>query len=440
MERSVTLSVNKLFFKRKEVKHKMTNFSKKLTTAIATGALLAQSAAPVAFASTTIEISGNGAGSDNVVSTTQTSTTTVQQNNVANVTNKVNADADTGNNDANYNTGGNVVVDTGDATVNAHVSNDLNSNYADVENCNCAQDTDVLVSGNGAFSDNTVATTNYNAVNLGQNNVADVYNKVNVDADTGRNDAGFNTGNGDVVIKTGKATVNASVSTSANTNVASIGGNGNGATASFRILDNGAGADNVISATIANTTELAQNNVADVDNYVDADADTGKNDANFNTGDGWVVIDTGNATVNAGIANDVNFNAADVDCGCVYDVLAKIAGNGAEVGHGYDSEADNTIVATLTHAQALGQNNVADLMNDYDGWTTDTGNNEASKNTAGSDSDPAIFTGNALVNTAIENSGNTNILGDVSMPVMPDFDFDWNWAAMFAYFGMSHNS
>lgn len=420
----------------------MTNITKKFATAIATGALFAQAVAPVAFAETTLEISGNGAGSDNNVTANQTSNTSVNQTNNANITNKVNAEANTGKNDANYNTGGNVTVKTGDATVNAHVSNNVNSNVAEVENCNCAQDTHVKVSGNGAFSDNDVEVTNKNNVDLNQKNNADIYNKVNVDGNTGKNSAGFNTG-GDVVVMTGDANTSAHVSTAANANWARIGsgGHGNG-DVSLMILDNGAGSDNYISAYIKNETDLYQKNDADVTNKVDVDADTGRNDANFNTGDGWVIIDTGKATVDASIDNEVNFNAADVDCGCVYDLLAKIAGNGANVGHNYDSDSDNKIRATLAHEQELDQLNFADLYNDLDAYDVSTGENEASKNTAGSDTDPAIFTGDASVTTSVENAGNSNILGDLGMPEveLPEVDLDWNWSAMWAFFGMSMHS
>lgn len=420
----------------------MTNFTKKLTTAIATGALVTSQFAPIAFAETTLTITGNGAGSENKIEAQQESKTEVKQENNANVTNRVSTNANTGNNDANFNTGGQVVVDTGNANVTAHVTNDLNKNVAEVENCNCAQDTDVLVKGNGAFSENKVDVKNENKVDVRQDNDADVYNKVDADANTGKNSAGFNTGDGDVVVKTGNATVMTGVSTSANTNYARVGGNGNSGHVSLRILENGAGSDNRIDADIENETELDQENDADIRNYVDASANTGYNDTNFNTGDGYVVIDTGNAKTHAMIDNSVNFNAADVDCGCVYDLSAKIAGNGASVPHGYDSDSENTIEARLNHEQELEQDNDADLVNDYDGWKTNTGKNEASKNTAGEDDDPVVWTGNAESTASIENSGNTNILGDVDFPEvdMPDFDFDWNWAAMFAYFSMQSNS
>jgi len=420
----------------------MTNFTKKLTTAIATGALLAQTIAPIAAAQTTLIISENGAGSENEIESKQESQTTVTQNNDANVTNNVTTNANTGYNDANFNTGGNVAIDTGNAEVNAHVTNDLNRNFAEVENCNCANDTDVLVEGNGAFSENEVEVENKNEVEVEQDNDADVDNDVEANANTGKNSAGFNTGDGDVVIRTGNAKVNVGVETTANTNYARVGSHGDRGHVSLRILDNGAGSENEIEAELENETDVDQDNDADIDNDVETKANTGYNDANFNTGDGYVVIDTGRARVNAYIDNEVNFNAADVDCGCVYDLLAKIAGNGADVPHGYNSDAENKIKAELEHELEVEQDNDADLDNYYDGWKTNTGKNEASKNTAGSDSDPVVWTGDAESNVGIENSGNTNILGELDFPEfdMPEVDFDWNWHAMWTFFGMSNHS
>lgn len=417
----------------------MTNFKTKITTAVATGAVLLQAMAPLSFAST-IEISGNGAGSDNTANVKQTSTTTVNQSNNADVTNKVEAKAKTGNNDANFNTGGNVTVDTGDAEATATVTNNLNSNVAQVDCCG-VQDTDVLVSGNGAQSDNDVVVRGTNTTTLNQNNNANVRNNVDVAAVTGGNDAGFNTG-GDVVVKTGKATVDANVTTNANSNWAHIGSNGDtSSNVSLKILNNGAGSDNNISAKLANTTTLSQWNDARVRNDVDAQAKTGNNDANFNTGDGDVVIDTGDALATATVDNAVNFNAADVDCGCVYGLTAKIAGNGADAGLEYDSDSDNTITADLSGVQAFGQGNLAKLNNDLagrEGVEAKTGNNEASGNTSGSEySDPSVKTGDAETGTNVSNSGNHNILGDVDFPAM---DFDWDFSGMWAFFGMMmHN-
>jgi hypothetical protein len=92
----------------------MTNFKKQIFSVVTAGVMVANIATP-AFA-TTIEISGNGAGADSNVAVQNTNTTTVSQNNTANVTNTVKTNADTGDNKANYNTGGNVGIQTGDAS------------------------------------------------------------------------------------------------------------------------------------------------------------------------------------------------------------------------------------------------------------------------------------------------------------------------------------
>lgn len=414
----------------------MTNFKKQIVSAAAAGAMLFNVAVP-AFASTEIVISGNGAGADSWATVNQVNTTTVSQSNTANVTNNVDADADTGDNDANFNTGGNTVIGTGNATTDVDVNNNLNRNAADVDCCD-AGDTKVDISGNGAYSNNGVTLNKLNTNAVGQNNNATVNNNIDTDADTGDNDAYSNTG-GDVVIVTGNAKSMVDVSTTANVNSAQIGGGMGGAnnpSASFVISGNGAGADNYITAVLANTNAVTQGNNANVTNDVDADADTGDNDANFNTG-GDVVIDTGDATVDVDVDNSVNFNHADVDCGCEWDVLAKIAGNGVDTHYG--DKADNIITLTLASTQAVGQGNTGNLTNDLEYLDADTGDNEANKNTGEANSDPAVVTGNATSNVDVSNSGNVNTVGDFDfdLPELPEVDFDFNMAVIWAWLGMS---
>ena len=416
----------------------MTNFKRQIFSVATAGVMIANIATP-AFA-TTIEISGNGAGSANYATVNTTNTTTVTQNNTANVTNTVNTNADTGDNKAKYNTGGDVGIQTGDAKVDVNVANDLNKNIASVDCC-VAGDTSVKISGNGANSDNTVALTNNNTNLVTQNNTANVSNDIDADAETGENKASSNTG-GDVVIMTGNAKVDVDVSTLANVNSARIGG---GVTptpsASFWIVGNGAGSTNYIDATLNNTNLVTQNNYADISNDIDADAETGENKAKFNTG-GEVAILTGDAETNVDVDNTVNFNFADLNCGCIFDVLAKIAGNGAsEDSHEEqctwwdwicEEQDQNVITLDLVNFQAADQGNVANLSNDVDD-ESETGENKASSNTGDVDheSDPAIVTGDAESNNSISNSGNVNSLGE-----MPNVEFSFNFAALWAFFGM----
>jgi hypothetical protein len=398
--------------KRKEVKQ-MTNLQKKIITSVAAGAILFNSLAGLAFADTTIEISGNGSYSDNDAKVKTTTTTTVVQNNDAKVSNDVDANASTGGNDANDNTGGDVIIKTGDADTNVDVSTTVNKNVADVNGCNCDNDVDVLISGNGYKSDNDVKLKVNNTVEVYQDNKAKVSNNIDADSKTGYNDANRNTG-GDVVIWTGDATTTVDVSTMANANLAKIGGNGGGTDVDLRIVGNGSYSDNDIKLNLDQFILLAQNNKARIYNDIDANAKTGKNDANDNTG-GDVLIDTGDADASVDVDNMVNFNAADVDCGCLSDVLAKISGNG--------SDSDNDIKARFEKDLDIFQDNYAKLKNDVDAKAK-TGHNDAKRNTGDPDGDPAILTGDASSDTNVENSGNVNIFGPGADWNLDDLDLD----------------
>lgn len=320
----------------------MTNYKKQLLSVLASGAMMLNTALPV-YAETVIQISGNGSSSTNAANVTLTTNTTVVQNNTADIDNYVDADASTGNNDANDNTGGDVDVDTGDATVNVSVSNAVNSNSASVDCCPQG-DTNVTISGNGTNSNNTV--------DLDQNSTVNVF----------------------------------------------------------------------------------QDNNAEIDNDVYADAKTGKNDANDNTG-GDVSIDTGNADVDVSVDNMVNFNWADVDCGCLLDLLAKIADNG--------TDTTNDILLALDDSLDVFQDNECGDDEDCD---TDvyadakTGKNDAEDNTGSVDGgDPSIDTGDAESVVDVSNSGNVNSYGNMPED-WPDFEFNLNlslsWEQLMALLGL----
>jgi hypothetical protein len=397
--------------------------TKKLIAVFSSVLIFAGSVAPV-FAESSIQITGNGSGSENVTNVSVTQTTQVSQTNSANINNNVQSSANSGGNTTSHNTGGDVTVDTGNAKSQVTVANTANSNVASVDNCNCGSDVNVKVSGNGDHSENAVNTKFENTVQLGQANQASINNDVRSDAKSGDNGASHNTG-GSVKIMTGNATSNTNLSTAANQNIAMIGGgNGsNGSVASVIISGNGSGSDNVVNLGLTDWVTLAQANSADVDNDVNAKATTGGNDAKYNTGGsdvfgGDVTIDTGNATTGVTADTAVNFNEASVGCDCLMDVTAKIDGNGASGYHWWD-ETNNVINASLTNGQVIGQANGGEgIDNDLNGYSK-TGYNEAQSNTAES-SDPSISTGDATSTTNVENTGNANILGDIA-----DFPFPW---------------
>src|SRR3990167_758457 len=292
-----------------------------------------------------------------------------------------------------------------------------------------AAETSIEVTGNGYNSDNTAVVTQTNTTNVIQSNSATVVNYIDADADTGDNDANYNTG-GDVVVSTGNAKTYVDVATTANSNLALVGGNGAQAGGvSALITGNGYNADSDLTLTHVKTINIAQDNWAWVDNHVDAEAETGDNDANYNTG-GDAAILTGNALTDIDIDNHVNFNAADVDCGCLFDLDAKIGANGADT--------DNDILAAFIDSLYIDQGflygNIASLSNHVD-TDSDTGENDVEKNTGLPEGDPFVLTGDSASYVDVENSGNVNLYGDFGgfhMPELPELDLQFslslNWS------------
>lgn len=393
--------------------------NKRIASAVATGALLLNSFVTPAFAATNIQITGNGSDSNSEAKLELKKSNSVVQNNTANVSNKVDVKAKTGGNSADDNTGGDVKISTGDSAVGVAVKNMLNSNSASVDCC-ANGDTDVEISGNGSDSDNEAKLDMKSSNGIFQDNYGKVNNNLNVDAKTGDNEADDNTG-GEVEIETGDSEVSLGVLNMLNSNMARIGGgDSEGSALSLWILGNGSDSENEIDADIENENVITQDNSAHVSNDMDVDADTGYNGADDNTG-GLVSIETGDAMVEALVANAGNFNWADMSCDCLFDDLtAKVAGNGAD--------SDNEIDLELSDGKDNGvfQDNGAHLSNDLDGLDATTGDNDADDNTAYDGEDPSIETGDAGVGAEVMNQFNSNTAG-----IGGDLEFEFDWDEIF---------
>lgn len=394
--------------------------TKRFTTAIATGAVLLNALAPVAFADT-VSVTGNGAFSDNTVKVANENTTVVDQSNTANVENNISSNASTGGNSSSFNTGGDSRIVTGDAVSSTDVSTAVNLNQAVLKDCGgCDNDNlNVKISGNGAYSENAVKADNENLVSLSQDNDARISNNIDANTSTGKNDNSYNTG-GDSIIVTGDAKTAVSVENQANANFAQIGGShGNSGGSSVAITGNGAFSDNAVKLKQDSTVVLDQYNDADIDNDIRAKAYTGNNDASFSTG-GDTAIVTGDAKTYVGVDNKANFNVANVSCDCFLDNLnVKISGNGAK--------SDN-YVASLNHNALFNtQDNYADFYNDVDG-NAKTGYNDVSFSTSGYYSDPFISTGDAKSYTGVSNTGNANLFNEGHSLHLPG---DWELGVNF---------
>lgn len=404
----------------------MKQIKRKIAATIASLSILLNIAAP-AYAVTTQQITGNGSYSDNNISTVNTNEKTVVQQNDAHVTNDINAQASTGNNDANDNTGGGVTVATGNAASTVDVSTRVNLNEVRNINPSNTGSDPLVITGNGSNSDNDISSVNSQSTSIYQQNYADIENDIDADANTGNNDANRNTG-GDVAVITGHAAADVTVSNTANANVADLG-NGNSASVvepDMTISGNGSGSDNDISIVRDQALTLVQQNDALIRNSISANPDTGNNDANDNTG-GDSMVDTGMALATVMVDNMANFNFANVgNEALVAPALSKINGNG--------SASENDLSTVLVDSMDIFQGESGDTADLFDvnnsvNALPDTGLNHLNRNTGSVLGDPMLISGHAVSDVTVSNTGNANIFGSgVTLPggVVLSLGFDLN--------------
>src|SRR3989304_3961106 len=288
----------------------------KLTTAVSTAALLTGSVASVAFGTTSVTVSGNGSDSTNTANVSVSTSTTLVQTNNADIDNSVKINPNSGNNEAEDNTGGDVSIDTGDANGSSSVSNSANSNVASLSCGGCPGDLDVKISGNGSDSENEANVELISEVGVEQ-----------------ANEAEDNTG-GDVAIDTGDADVEVGVSNEANFNGLNLDECCE-LVGEIKIAGNGADSENEVNVELEALLAAKQTNDYDCDggprgflssfggghgrgsdcNDVDVDSNTGDNDAKDNTQGGEdPTIETGDAGADVEVSTEANSNVlGDVD-------------------------------------------------------------------------------------------------------------------------------
>ena len=430
--------------------------------------------------SASVSNTGNGANSTNNGSASVTNNNSTDQNNSAVVNNNMDQSAVTGRNDTSYNVGDSS-IQTGDANTTGTVITSVNTNVDGVAvaefniaddhvgdivldfNAGCIQGcggTSISTdnSNNGAGSNNTSSTDSTTNNTTNQANDAAVNTTMTLGADSGNNDASFNTG-GDSVISTGDANVSASAVTFANNNIAGdviyavvnifgdlvgdiilteemmnavCGGTCGGQIASEN-SGNGAGSTNTANASTSTSDITNQTNNADINNTLVLDTETGNNDASFNT-DGSSAIITGDTKVEANVLNIANTN---VSGGNMWLVIVNEAGKwigklfGAPEGSnmagstGVEFEVDPTTGAVTAGNSGNGANSTNTANASQDSSTTtnqtnnatinntlnlsaNTGGNSSSFNTGGNS---GIITGDATIVANIVNFVNNNITG-----------------------------
>jgi hypothetical protein len=299
---------------------------------------------------------GNGDSSYNNTAVNTNNSTALTQQNVADVTNLVTVDSNTGGNEADRNTGSygfnnGVSVKSGDSLVGPiTVKNNLNSNSAMVGPSNGAAGAGAGVTvgnvGNGVESDNNAVVNMNNTTALTQFNDAYVLNWVGVTSNTGANTANRNTG-GDVVVDTGDSAIAVGLSTNANSNAAWVNNCGCIELGGTTVLNKGNGdsanSDAVVSKN--NTSAALQANVSDIANVGYFLSDSGNNEADRNTGSVYGLsdpsIDTGVAYTNVGASTTANQNVLNSGVVAMPTLPPMGAGNSgywswAQWGYGYN--------------------------------------------------------------------------------------------------------
>lgn len=228
---------------------------------------------------------------------------------------------------------------------------------------------------------------------------------------------------GDTSVETGDASAVGAVITSVNTSAVSGGSDGCsvcGSEIAVGNTGNGSGSDNSAAVNNSDNSAVVVANDANVQNYLDFDANSGNNDVSGNVGE--TEIFTGDANVVLTVITDANTVGLDV---FQFDVLDSQNGDvildsgstlAQNIGNGSGSTNDATVNNTSTNVETV--TNDGNLVNNID-IDANSGNNSASKNTGG---DSTIETGDANVALNVVNSLNTvvdgamyvvNIFGDM---------------------------
>lgn len=155
---------------------------------------------------------------------------------------------------------------------------------------------DVTVEGNGSKSTNsvTVVSTCTSAVNQSSNTSASTV--VDSSANSGKNSANGNTGDGSVTVDTGNSTSMVSVSvTGGDNNALSDNCCACQTDPSVSVLDNAYKSTNTVLVSNTLVNSVNQSSKTKASTLVSSKANSGRNSAKWNTGEGNVQVMTGSS-------------------------------------------------------------------------------------------------------------------------------------------------
>ncbi len=259
-----------------------------------------------------LTVLGNGSDSGNGVSVYSPTQTSVQQANTATISNTIETTSSSGNNTANSNTNGSVVISTGDTISNTTIINNTNNSVAKAPSC-CSGTTLSTNDQNGSGSQNTIVQDNSTKVNTVVKQITTIQNNISGTAITGENSANDNSGN--TTIQTGDINVKIRL---LNEPLATISAGKDIEGSEGSVVDssgNGDDSKNTVDEENNNINMLKTIQVTNASNNETLSLSSGSNTASGNTGN--VEIQTGNIASYSQISNNpLNTNVFDGDCQC----------------------------------------------------------------------------------------------------------------------------
>lgn len=283
----------------------------------------ASSAGYAQVSDTSVVNSGDDA---HVSSTTNNATTVkVQNSNTAQIQQKVVVDANTGGNSASGNIGGSSIT-TGDALVSANLSTVANKNLTTIDAFSAgtgANSVDIVNTGDDAHVSSTHNTQNN--VGVVNKNYAVVKQDMYTKANTGYNKADGNIG-GTTHIHSGDVGVVGNLKVLANENLTAVQvGPHQTPLSSSTVTNTGDGAKVHTNTTSKTNVKVYNSNAAYVQQQFKSLANTGKNSASGNIGEGTAVysgnvgvlgylhtLANKNTTAIGGSENGIQLNLSDV--------------------------------------------------------------------------------------------------------------------------------
>lgn len=306
-------------------------------------------------------------------------------------------DGITGFNSSDYNFYG-AGIETGDADILGGFLNQGNLNSFEMLGDDIG-DFFALNQLTGAFSDNNADVFFRLAFDLDNSNLNDLLNSVTSRGITGYNTVQYNQGTAEIL--TGDADTILAGGNLANGNFTELAiapGNGEVAVGNFAT---GAESDNDVDVDVLNEADVFNLNLADIENCISTESNTGQNFASFNgdcfgCGPDGSLVETGDAETEISLINEANENQTIILAGLGNSEIEAFNEN---TGFSSSNDLDLDIYQEID----VDNRNDADFDNRITS-VTNTGFNIARYNSGLA----GIGTGNAGVDIEIENMANAN--------------------------------